>query len=355
MSKFYPLVVKEVVHETPSAVTLKFINPDPSVFKYLPGQYLTLKVPVDGEVHRRAFSLSSSPGLDPDLWVTVKCIEGGRTSHFLKKNAKPGQSYEVYPPLGKFTVELQPKDSRHFILVGSGSGITPLFSILKSVLHFETRSKVTLIYGNANREQTIFNDELEKLKNDYLERFRLIHVMSRPHPGDEPDHVGRIEGPLAQKLISEAWAYHDDDTLVYLCGPQGMMDSVQKVLHQLGFPEKRIYREYYSAPLPSETEESERETNYEIVDRTVKVVLEGKKHSIFVKAGKNILQAVIDKGLDPPFACQEGVCATCRAHLDSGLVQMLERDGLSDEEINAGYILTCQSFPLTDDVELEYC
>ncbi|MCS7085191.1 MAG: ferredoxin--NADP reductase [Bacteroidia bacterium] len=354
MSKFYPLVVREVVHETPSAVSLKFVNPDPSVFAYLPGQYLTLKVPVDGEVLRRAFSLSSAPGLDPDLQVTVKCVEGGRASQFLKKNARAGQTYEAFPPLGKFVANIQPKESRHFVLVGAGSGVTPLFSILKSVLHFEPRSRVCFIYGNRNREETIFNDELEQLKLNFVERFKLVHVMSRPMPGDEPDRVGRIEGKLARELLQDELG-NAEDALVYMCGPEAMMQSVQNVLRELDFPQSRVFREYYSAPLPQETEETRQEQEYEIVDRTVEVVLEGKKYSVFVKAGVNILQAVIDKGLDPPFACQEGVCATCRAHVDSGLVQMMERDGLSDEEIMAGYVLTCQSYPLTEDVRLEYC
>lgn len=355
MSKFYPLVVKEVVHETPTALSIKFVNPDPEVFRYLPGQYLTVKVPVGGEVLRRAFSLSSAPGLDPELQITVKCIEGGRASWHLKKNAKAGQTYEVFPPLGKFALEPMPKESRHFVLVGCGSGVTPLFSILKSVLHYETRSRVTFLYGNRNREETIFNDELDRLKADYIERFKLVHVMSRPRPGDEPDRTGRIEGALAQELLRTALDSHEDEALVFLCGPEGMMQSVQAALKSLGFPESRVFREHYSAPLPAETDDAPQDAEYEIVDRTVAVVLEGKTHSVFVKAGKDILQAVIDKGLDPPFACQEGVCATCRAHLDDGLVQMMERDGLSDEEINAGYVLTCQSYPLTDGVKLEYC
>jgi ring-1,2-phenylacetyl-CoA epoxidase subunit PaaE len=255
----------------------------------------------------------------------------------------------------KRQLELKPKESRHFVLVGCGSGVTPLFSILKSVLHYETRSRVTFLYGNRNREETIFNDELDRLKADYVERFKLVHVMSRPLPGDEPDRTGRIAGSLAQELLRSALDSHEDEALVFLCGPEGMMQSAQAALRSLGFPESRVFREHYSAPLPAETDDAPQDIEYEIVDRTVTVVLEGKTHSVFVKAGKDILQAVIDKGLDPPFACQEGVCATCRAHLDDGLVQMMERDGLSDEEINAGYVLTCQSYPLTDGVKLEYC
>jgi ring-1,2-phenylacetyl-CoA epoxidase subunit PaaE len=351
--KFVPLQLRQLIHETDDAYTLQFEKPADAAFQYLPGQYLTLKVPYEGQDLRRAFSLSSNPRLDDYLAVTIKAIPDGRISNHLRRTLKAGDTVEVYPPMGKFVVETNPSAALHYVLVGGGSGITPLYSILRSVLREEPLSKVTLIYANRNQDSVIFKQALDELQALSGDRLRIVHVLDQPKAGWD-GLKGLLTKPLAQDLLREATAQSTLPTHYYMCGPGPMMDSVDAALRHLGVAEDRIHREYYSAPLP-EDDAAEEEIDYELRDRTIVVELDGKRSNVPVKAGKNILDAAIGVGLDPPYACQEGICSTCRAKVHSGLVQMMEREGLSDEELEAGYVLTCQCYPLTDDVVLEYC
>lgn len=349
--KFQPLKVLEVKPETAQAYTIKFEAPE-DWLNFNPGQYLTLKTRINGEEFRRAYSLSSCPVADDFLSVTIKAIDDGRVSNHLKNNLRPGDEMEVLPPMGKFFVELDPSKKRHFLLIGGGSGITPLMSILRSVLEKEKDSKVTLIYSNSEEDGIIFRDELDRLSQQEPGRLKVEHILSRPNL-TWPGKTGRLEGEIARDLIRDAIAEIHDPFSVYLCGPQGMMDNAEKALELLGVAEKQINREYYSAPLPDLDDEEE--ISYEIITRKITVMLDGKEYKdVVVEADSNILNAVMDMGLDPPFACEEGVCSTCRAKLHSGLIQMMVRDGLSDEELEANYILTCQSSPLTDDVVIEF-
>jgi ring-1,2-phenylacetyl-CoA epoxidase subunit PaaE len=349
--KFYALQVKEIIHETEEAYTIKFDKPESEAFQYWPGQYLTLKVELGGESLRRAFSLSSCPYTDDFLSVTIKAIPNGKVSNYLQKYLNAGDTLEVYPPMGNFYVKPAACNGKHYFLIGAGSGITPLMSILKSVLEVEPGSKVTLLYGNRNEKSIIFGSTLEHIA-ERDDRFQLINVLSQPTERWN-GLKGRLEGDFLLQIVKEAQAKAEKPIEYYVCGPAGMMASVEQVLKTLQIDEKSIHREHYSAPLHLE-EEGEEEISYDIVTRDIKVILEGKSYTLTVPAGESILDAVIAQDLDPPYACQEGVCSTCRAKLHSGLVQMEVRDGLSDEELQANYILTCQSYPLTDDVEIEF-
>ena len=351
--QFVPLQVTNIIHETDDAFTVEFARPSEG-FNYLPGQYLTLKVHVNGDSLRRAFSLSSCPLLDDHLAVTIKAIEDGRVSQHLRKHLQIGDQIEAYPPLGQFTLSPETTARRHCILVGAGSGITPLMSMLRAVLHAEPHTYVSLIYGNRDEDHIIFRETLHELEQQFEPRLKVYHVLSRPS-NQWKGFAGRIDEAMAHEIIGDILTLNPLPYALYLCGPQGMMEAVDVAARRLGVDPQLIHREYYSAPIPQEaSDDAEYDFEYELKERSVQVVLDGREYTLTVDPESNILQAAIDMGLDPPYACQEGVCSTCRGKLHSGLVQMMVRDGLSDEELESNYILTCQCIPLTDDVVIEF-
>ncbi|MDX2063466.1 MAG: ferredoxin--NADP reductase [Bacteroidia bacterium] len=351
--RFYPLTVHSVSTETREAYTINFTNPDRELFAYKAGQYLTLKVQVGDELLRRSFSLSSAPH-EELLSVTIKALPDGRVSQHLRRTLEPGDRVEVLPPMGKFFVAPEPMHAKHYVLIGCGSGITPLMGMLKAILHLEGDSRITLLYGNRSEATTIFRQQLEELAARHPKRLAVTHVLSQPE--GPTAHVGRLEGPLLKSLIQQAQQQHRLPIGYYLCGPEGMMASAKAVLKELGVPDTVVHTEYYSAPVAdaSEAETEAEGLEYEIVTQNVTVLLEGTETVVTVPPDQSILHAALKRGLDPPYACEEGVCCTCRALLLEGMVAMDEREGLSDEELAAGYILTCQSHPLTADVKLRY-
>ena len=348
------LKVKRIVRETADASTIVFENPGDGSFNYKPGQYLTLKMDVNGESIRRAYSLCSSPYTEKDLAVTVKEVEGGKGSNYLNRELKEGNSLEVMTPMGNFTSLPDPNKSRHLVLLGGGSGITPLMSILKSILEVEPKSKVSLVYGNRDENSIIFKDALDSLEERFPDRFRVIHILATPSDA----WFGMKGLPLRSVILGIVQDLMNSDQLpksYWMCGPSAMMEECQAALGFLGIDRSVINREIFTAAQPSDDDkpksapaEGKRGT-YTITAR-----LDGVEKKVLVKENQTILEAVIREGMDPPYACQMGVCCTCRAIVHSGKVEMEEDEGLSDAEISDGYVLTCQSHPLTDDVVLEY-
>ncbi len=350
--KLHALTVKEVLRETADAFTIVFVHPGLPEFAYKPGQYLTLQAEVNGKKERRAFSLSSSPVTDSHLAVTIKCIPEGVVSNHLRAVLQPGDTLDVLPPMGNFTVSIDETAAKHYVLVSGGSGITPMMSIMRSVLASEPGSRITLLYGNRDKESIIFYKELQRLQAQHPGRLHIDHVLQTPPAGwDGP--LGMIVGKVAADLLDAAQHRHALPISYYLCGPNPMMEGVKGLLLTAGVREKDIHQEFYTAPLSADSDDPEEE-QYEIITQQVRIKLDGKQHTLTVAPNKTILDAAIDANLDPPYACQEGVCCTCRAKLISGLVQMNEREGLSDEELEAGFVLTCQSHPLTEDVYVEF-
>ncbi len=347
------LEVIRLTPETADAFTIGFRTPPGPEWQYQPGQYLVLQDEVDGERLRRAFSLSTAPTLDDHLAVTIKCIPDGRVSHHLRNTLRVGDRVAVFPPSGKFILQLNPAHAKHYVLIGGGSGITPLMSQLRSVLHHEPLSRVTLIYGNRSLDSIIFGDALEHLAEQHALRFTLVHVLEQP-PTGWAGPTGYIAGATAQQLIDAARSATTLPTEYFLCGPNPMMEAVRAALKALSVPDAALHTEYYTAPVASSDDAEDAEEEYEIVTQPVRVRLDGVERTVTVPPELSILHASIAAGMDPPYACEEGVCCTCRARLIAGLVQMNEREGLSDEEIEAGYILTCQSHPLTEDVLVEF-
>ncbi len=350
--KFTKAKITRVVRETPDAISICFANPDKQEFNYIPGQYLTLKVEIDNKHFNRAYSLSSCPYTDDDLVVTVKVTPGGKVSTWLHDTLKEGAYMDILPPLGNFTATLDASQSKHYILIGAGSGITPLMSILRSVLHFEKGSSVTLIYGNRDEESIIFNKMLLALLDQNPGKLKVIHSLTAPK-GDWNGHKGRLlKDKIKEFVTGEPRALPHE---YFVCGPSGMMLEATTALKEMGVPQQQVHEEHFSAPLThADAEEKPKNISNDPVTATVKVILDGKETEIKVKPSESILDAGLDHDLDPPYACMIGSCCTCRAKLLSGKVIMDDREGLTDAEIADGYILTCQSHPVTENVTISY-
>lgn len=341
----YNLSIKEVIEETKDTVSVSFNVPDSlaAEFNHIPGQYLTLEVDVNGETLRRAYSLCSNPFKGESPKVAVKRVEGGKVSNYINDNFQAGQEVKVLAPLGKFVAETAPYNKKHYVLCAGGSGITPVMSILKAVLSEEVNSRVSLIYVNRNLEDIVFKSELDSLISEYSGKLQVVHYLS--------SEEGRMDGHAFNSLLGSL----DDvgQANYFMCGPQGFMEVVEDALTESGVDSSKINKEYFSAKESSSDSEAE-EVSLEIVDRNVVVVIDDEEKEILVTADSQILEAAIDNDLDPPYSCQAGVCTTCRCKLVSGKVHMDEMEGLSEEEIEEGYVLACQAHPLTDNVKVEF-
>jgi len=358
--KFQKLLVEKVVQETPDAISIWFRNPDREIYKYIPGQYLTLKVIIDDKPYNRAFSLSSCPVADNHLIVTVKITPGGKVSTYLVRNLKAGQEIEVLPPLGNFTAQMDVNHRNHYVLIGAGSGITPLMSILRSALESEPQSKITLLFGNRNENDIIFKTSLTELYNKYPERLKVIHSLSQPDA-----NWNGLTGRLTQDHIKEILGglnIHDGlRNEYYVCGPSGMMVEAVNAVKSLGVSPEQLHEEHFGAHINHGTEDEKPtpviiETKVEDTSSIddVTVVLDDKEYTFKVKNGQSILDAALDADLDPPYACMIGSCCTCKAKLLSGKIIMDDREGLTDSEIAEGFILTCQSHPTSKGVKVSY-
>lgn len=348
MSRYAPLLIKALRPETPDTYSLVLEKPA-SGYEYLPGQYLTLRVEIDGKKYPRAYSLSSSPYLDSDLQVTIKRLPEGLVSNYIWHHLRPGDKIEVFPPLGNFTVQPQAGRAIQYFFIAAGSGITPIFSMIRSILFVEPKSRITLLYGSRDEEHIIFRGALAQLQAEYGERLEVLHTLSRPS-AQWSGRRGRIS---AEWIIEELGRVRRRLLPIeaYVCGPSDMMAMAVETLLQQRLPKEKVHTEYFTAPLPEAVVAEAPPSTQEAL---AIIKLDGKVYQVKVKPGQAILHAAREAGLDPPYACEEGICCTCRAKLYKGQVHMAVREALSDWEIEKGYILTCQAVPLTPEVELEY-
>lgn len=338
------LEIAEVVKETIDTISVSLNVPEhlKSQFNYKPGQYITFEGVVNGEKLRRSYSLCSNPFQDVAPKVAIKRVDGGRFSNHANDNFKAGDTVSVMSPIGNFVADVASYNAKNYVLLGAGSGITPVMSILKAVLSEEPNSKVTLVYANSNQDNIIFKDELNNLAQANIGRFNLVNHIS----GEK----GRLNASMVKDYISSI--DNPASATYFMCGPQGFMDAVEDGLNQLSIPENKVNREYFAAKEKDADEEVE--FDGEIIDREVTVVVDGEEKTFMVESDQSILEAAIDNDLDPPYSCQAGVCTACRGMCTSGKVHMDEMEGLSDEEIEEGYVLTCQSHPITDNVKIEF-
>jgi ring-1,2-phenylacetyl-CoA epoxidase subunit PaaE len=354
--QFHNLSINKVVKETKDATSIYLTIPEElkSAYDYIPGQYLTFEAEINGEKVRRAYSLCTSPFTDSVPAITVKKVDGGRMSNYLNDSINENDSLMVMVPNGKFTLNIDSNAQNHYVLFGGGSGITPLMSITKSVLEKEAGSRVTLIYCNRDEDSVIFKDQLTRLEQEYSGRLNIHHSYDTAPAGWDGLSGYLTSNKIAEILSTKIGGAFYRMCHYYICGPAPLMDVVTSGLKASGVADSNVNTEYFTAPTSSEPkEEVEADEDFDGT-ATVKVAVYGEEHTIECDEHKNILDAAIDADLDPPYSCTVGVCTTCRAKVVKGKVAMKEREGLSDAEIEEGYVLTCQSFPKSNEIELIY-
>jgi len=351
---FYPLRIAELVPETSEATSIRFDVPAElrDTFAFKAGQHLTLKAEIDGEEVRRNYSLCTVP--DEQSWVvTVKRIPDGVFSNWVGDTLKAGDTLDVMPPHGSFTTEFDPAARRHIVAFAGGSGITPVMSLLRTTLKREPDSRFTLLYGNRDSNSVIFLEELASLKDRFLERFELYHFLDQEE-GDIELFNGMLDRDRCKEAIEHLVDSPGEVDSWFICGPGPMMDSAESALIDRGIERERIHIERFTADRPPEALVKEMAAlQSKAAGLSVSVTLDGRTRKVPFTEG-NILDSARAAGLPAPFACKAGVCATCRAKVTSGKVEMAARYGLTDEEIEEGYVLTCQSVPSGDDVAVDY-
>ena len=351
---FYPLTVRSVQPDTAEAAIVSFDVPDElrEQFAFTQGQYLTLRSEVDGQDLRRSYSICAGVD-DGQLRVGVRRVDGGAFSNWVHEQLKAGDQIQVMPPQGRFFIPVEPQAQHHYLAVAGGSGITPILSIIKTVLAREPGSRFTLLYGNRSLQSTMFKEELDDLKNRYLTRLVLHHVFSREET-EAPLNMGRMNQAKVADLLKAVAPVADLDA-VFVCGPYQMNDEVEAALLAAGVPAERIHIERFgvlpsaggSAPIRQAAESQK--------TAEITLIRDGLTRNFPFKATHaNLLQAAEAAGLEVPYSCTSGVCGTCRAKCMEGEVAMERNFALNAQEVEQGFVLTCQCRPLSASVVLSF-
>ena len=354
MATRYFLKVKDVSPETADAVTITFWHPLSEVIRYQPGQFLTFLLTINGEKVRRSYSMASSPHVDASLSVTVKRLPGGKVSNYLCEGIKTDSIIESLEPMGTFTPALNPSNEKLYVLIGAGSGITPLFSMLKSILHVEPKSRIWLIYGNRNQASIIYKAHLDAIAQVHANRVRITNVLSQPDFG-WTGAEGRVNQHLISQLLDELTVTDRQTLQAYMCGPDGLMDEARKAFALLNVPAEHVHRESYGTATTDSAvgEVVEDPAADESGSPDVTVIYEGTEYKFAVAPHQTILEAALDLDIDLPYSCQAGMCTACLGKCVSGTVKLDEEDGLSPAELKAGYVLTCVAHPASAGVVIE--
>ena len=351
---FHLLKIKEVRKETPDCVSVLFDIPDDyrDDFIFEQGQNITIKKEIDGEEIRRSYSICSAP-FENELRVAIKKVDAGKFSSFANLVLKAGDVLEVLPPTGKFNTKLKPENKKQYLAFAAGSGITPVISIIKTTLQTEPGSSFTLVFGNRGRQSIIFFEELEGLKNKYLSRFNFINILSREKT-DAPINFGRINDDKLTEL-KRLIDYKTIDEF-FICGPEEMIFCVKDFLENLDIDKKKIHFELFTTPGQKKlTDDRKQMTESTGPKSRITVKLDGRSFDFELGFDNDsILDAALKQGADLPFACKGGVCCTCKARLLEGQVEMDVNWGLEQEEVEQGFILTCQSHPTTEKVVVDF-
>lgn len=349
--KFHPLKIAEVRRETPDAISLRFELPSELAddYRFVQGQHLTLKTHVQGEELRRSYSICAGVD-DGELRVAIKKIGGGRFSTWANDAIKVGDVIDVMTPEGRFHTELDPSNAKHYVAFAAGSGITPVLSLIKTTLKAEPNSRFTLIYGNRRQASIIFAEALEDIKDRYMTRFTMYHVFSREEQ-EVPLFNGRLDRERVAAFLDTLVPAADIDA-AFICGPGAMIDEVEAGLLAGGVKPENIHLERFGIP------DSGPEHHVEPGDAPqarVTLIVDGLRREMEFRAeDTSILDVGLRAGLDLPYSCKGGVCCTCRAKVLEGKVRMDKNYTLEQPDIDAGYVLTCQSHPLTEKVVISY-
>ena len=349
-AEFHKLVVTSVEAITDESVRVTFEVPEAleEMYRHVPGQHVIVRATLDDEVVRRSYSICSKPGVG-SFQVGIKHLPGGVFSSFANTELRAGDVIEVTPPTGEFTVRIDPENRRHYIAIAAGSGITPVLSMIESVLADEPDSRFTLVYGNKDGRSVMFLDDLDRIKNHNPGRFALFNILSR-----ESNMIPVLEGRLDEdKLIQLLTTVVDAGSATdwFLCGPAGMVEDAQSVLERGGVPSDKVHDELFYAG----GDAPRRVASDDATGSAVKVTIDGRTSQLVVDpAGAPILDHVLAVRPEAPFSCRSGACASCRAQVTVGEVRMDKNWSLEEDEVAAGQILTCQSHPVSETVELTY-
>lgn len=351
---FHKLKVQAIDYPLKEATTITFDVPASlyESFHYFPGQHLIIKLFVNGEEARRSYSLNSCPYTKEALQVTVKRVKNGLVSNFVGDHLKVGDELEVMIPQGRFYADIKKEAYKTYFLFAAGSGITPIISILKSVMVASPNSAVNCIYGNANQDTILFKKELEELQNQYPYRLQIVYTLSSPKVWSTWEQwkgrKGRIDAATVEWFITNHPPIAQS-TEYYICGPGAMNVSIRNTLRGLGIPKELIHIEQFGGTI------EELNTNIEAVDNAqLSVSLNGQSHQLTIPKGKTILQVLKEANTNPPYSCESGVCATCVAKVTKGQAEMKAYMALEEEEISKGMILTCQALPVSQQIEIVF-
>ena len=351
--RFHRLAISDLRRETPDAVSMTFAIPEPLTgdYSFTPGQYLTLRTTMDGEEVRRSYSICSGPD-DGELRIAVKKVDGGAFSSWAADELKAGDQLDVMTPTGRFGVTATPNEARTYVGFAAGSGITPIVSIVKGVLAREPNSRFFLFYGNRGTAHMLFREALEELKDRFIQRFSLFHVISGEEQ-DIPILHGRLDGEKVRVLL-RAMVPAESIDHIFICGPTGMSEDIEATCRGLGIAPERIHverfvSEFGGKPRPKTAIEPSAPPK-----ALASLIIDGKRRDVPVAEGEAILDAALRAGIDLPFACKGGMCSTCRAKLVEGRAEMDINYSLEPWELEAGFVLTCQAKPVSERVVVDY-
>jgi len=355
VSHFHALTVTDIRRDTRDSVVLTLSPPEKArdAFRFIQGQYLTFRRVFDGEEVRRSYSICA--GIDDGvLRVGVKRVEGGWFSTFVNEDLKVGDTLDAMTPMGNFHAPLRPEESRRYLGFAGGSGITPMISLIRTVMAREPTSSFTLVYGNRSTSAIMFREELEDLKNLHLGRLSIVHVLES-EAGEIDLFSGRLDREKCEALFTR-WVDVKSADLAFICGPEPMMLAVAEALKAHGLPETAIKFELFSSPrAPRARPKPPGLAQARAGASTATIILDGAARTVAIAAsGQSVLDAALAASIDAPYACKAGVCSTCRAKLIEGEVDMEANYALEDYEVDRGYILTCQSHPRTASVIVDY-
>ncbi len=355
--QFHPLTVAKVRRETADAISYALHVPPNlrTAFKFRAGQHLVVRKLFEGIEVRRTYSISSGPA-DTDLWITIKRVNGGLFSPDAHDALIAGSTIEAMAPAGRFVSAPDETGARTYLAIAAGSGITPVMAIIQYALANERDSRFTLIYGNRSYESIIFRQALEDLKDQYLDRLQIFHILSRERDTDVPVLAGRIDREKIKQLMPSVGKLSEIDQ-VFLCGPDSLIKDARTELMTLGVAPERIKFEYFRAgpetlPRPISSEPSA--ISIDRIGAEVVAVLDGTRHRFMVEPGQHIVAAALKAGIRVPYSCKGGMCCTCRAKLVEGQVVMDRNFSLEPWEMDAGFVLTCQARPTTGKVVVDY-
>ena len=350
--KFNTLPVSEVRRETDDCVSVAFEVPSDlqPFYRFIPGQYLVVEQTINGDRVRRSYSICSHP--EDGLRIAIKKVEGGIFSTWANEELQPGMVMDVALPEGNFIHESDAANTNYYVAFAAGSGITPVLSIINSVLRDEPNSHFVLFYGNRSSNNIIFKEELEDLKNIFIHRFELHHIFSR-ETTDSPLFNGRINAEKCHKFFNY-FIQKDRVSKIFLCGPYEMIVELKDALPTLGIESNKIKLELFYNPEADKERSAYQSGSFNQIEKRIRITLDGLTSDLQSAFDVPILDMAVDAGMDLPYSCKGGVCATCKAKVETGQIEMTTNFALEEEEVEAGYVLTCQAHVKSDFVHVNF-